>query len=34
MDWAHIDINLSDRSANYNVTDAAQLLNMSESQHG
>jgi hypothetical protein len=34
MDSAHIGIDLSDRSANYDVLDAAKLQNMSESQHG
>ena len=31
---AHIGINLSDRSANYDVADVAQPRNVSESQHG
>jgi hypothetical protein len=36
MDSAHIGINLSDRSANYDVLDldAAKLQNVSKSQHG
>ena len=34
MDSAQIGIDLLDRSANYDVLDAAKLQNMSESQHG
>ena len=34
MDSAHIGINLSDRSSDYDVLDAAKLQNVSESQHG
>ena len=34
MDSAHIGIDLLDRSANYDVPDAAKLRNVSESQHG
>jgi hypothetical protein len=34
MDSAHIGIDLSDISANYDVLDAAKLQNMSKSQHG
>ena len=34
MDSAHIGIDLSDRSSNYDVADAARLRNVGESQHG
>jgi hypothetical protein len=34
MDSAHIGINPSDRSSNYDVLDAAKLQNVSEFQHG
>jgi hypothetical protein len=34
MDLAHIGINLSDRSSNYDVADVAQPGNVSESHHG
>ena len=34
MDSAHISMDILDRSANYNVLDAAKLQNMSKSQHG
>jgi hypothetical protein len=34
MDSAHIGINLSDRSSNYDVANVAQPQNASESQHG
>jgi hypothetical protein len=33
MDSAHIGIDLSDRSSNYDVADAARLQNVGESQH-
>ena len=33
MDLAHIGINLSDRSSNYDVADVAQPGNVSESHH-
>jgi hypothetical protein len=34
MDSAHIGNNLSDRSSNYDVLEAAKLQDVSESQHG
>ena len=34
MDLVHMGINLSARSAKHDVADAAQPLNVSESQHG
>ena len=34
MDSAHIGIDLSDRSSNYDVADAARLQTVGESQHG
>jgi hypothetical protein len=34
MDSAHIGIDLSDRSSNYDVADAARLRNVGESHHG
>jgi hypothetical protein len=34
MDSAHIGIDLSDRSSNDDVADAARLRNVGESQHG
>jgi hypothetical protein len=34
MDSAHIGIDISDRSSNYDVADAARLRNVGESQNG